>query len=339
MTTEIGKKALTRKDFDSGQDVRWCPGCGDYAILAQLQSLLPELEHKREDYFVVSGIGCSSRFPYYMGTYGFHTIHGRAPALATGVRVANPKLVTWLITGDGDGLSIGGNHMLHVLRRNVDLSILLFNNRIYGLTKGQYSPTSSVGSITKSSPFGSLDKPLNPSSFALGAEASFVARTTDRDMKHMKETMRAAEAHKGASFVEILQNCIIFNDGEWSTYTDKESRERNVLHLEDGKPMLFGKDQAYGIRLNNCYATEVVEVDKVGVDQVLVHDKSNSVAAWELALMPFKANMPMPVGIMYEENRPVYEEEVARQEQRILDERGPGTLHELFHSGETWEIG
>ena len=253
---------LTRKDFVSDQMVRWCPGCGDYAILAQMQKVLPELGIAKENIVFISGIGCSSRFPYYMNTYGIHSIHGRAPTLATGLKIANPDLSVWVITGDGDGLSIGGNHLLHTLRRDIDINIILFNNRIYGLTKGQYSPTSPQGKVTKSSPMGSLEQPLNPLSVAIGAEATFVARTIDTNVKHMAETLKRAAAHKGTSFVEIYQNCVIFNDKAFGYATDSKTKVDNVLELENGKPMIFGKDQDKGIRLNELNP-EIVSLDAV----------------------------------------------------------------------------
>ncbi len=262
MATEIQNipavPELSRKDFVTPNDVRWCPGCGDYAILNSLQRTLPELGIKREDFVIISGIGCSSRFPYYMQTYGFHTIHGRAPTVATGVKVANPDLSVWLVTGDGDGLSIGGNHLLHLLRRNLNVTVLLFNNRIYGLTKGQYSPTSPEGTKTKTTPTGSIDHPLNPLLFALGAEATFIARTIDNNPKHMVETFKAAHEHQGVSFVEILQNCVIFNDGAWDGVYSKETRDDHLLKLEAGKPLLFGKNNEKGIRLNGL-VPEVVD--------------------------------------------------------------------------------
>jgi 2-oxoglutarate ferredoxin oxidoreductase subunit beta len=264
---------LTRKDFVSDQTVRWCPGCGDYAILAQMQKVLPELGIAKEKIVFISGIGCSSRFPYYMNTYGIHSIHGRAPTLATGLKIANPDLSVWIITGDGDGLSIGGNHLLHTLRRNIDVNIILFNNRIYGLTKGQYSPTSPRGTRTKSSPMGSLEQPLNPLSVAIGAEATFIARTVDTNIKHLAETLRRAAAHKGTSFVEIYQNCVIFNDKAFAYATDSKVKEENVLILEHGQPMIFGKNRDKGIRLNEL-VPEVVSLDIVAQEDLLVHNEN-----------------------------------------------------------------
>ena len=262
----------TKKDWTSDQEVRWCPGCGDYGILLAVQMLMPELNVKPEDMVFVSGIGCSSRFPYYMNTYGIHSIHGRAPAIATGLAMARPDLDVWVITGDGDGLSIGGNHLIHALRRNVNLTILLFNNQIYGLTKGQYSPTSELGKVTKSTPFGSVDAPFNPLSVALGAEATFVARTHDLDRKHMIETFRAAHDHHGASFVEILQNCNVFNDGAFETITGKEVRPDMLIPLEHGQPIRFGADLEKGVVMRTDGRLEIVPVDDVGEDAILVHD-------------------------------------------------------------------
>jgi 2-oxoglutarate ferredoxin oxidoreductase subunit beta len=263
---------LTRKDFVSDQTVRWCPGCGDYAILAQMQKVLPDLGIPREKIVFISGIGCSSRFPYYMNTYGIHSIHGRAPTLATGLKIANPDLSVWVITGDGDGLSIGGNHLLHVLRRNLDINIILFNNRIYGLTKGQYSPTSLPGHKTKTSPMGSLEQSFNPLSVAIGAEATFVARTIDTNVKHMAEILKRAAEHKGTSFIEIYQNCVIFNDGAWSYATEAAVKDENVLELEHGQPMIFGKNRDKAIRLNELQP-EVVSLDVVAREDLLVHNE------------------------------------------------------------------
>ena len=259
MSQERGQK-LARQDFISNQDVRWCPGCGDYSILAQTQKSLPDLGIPRENFVFISGIGCSSRFPYYMNTYGFHTIHGRAPTLASGVKLARPDLSVWVVTGDGDSLSIGGNHFIHVLRRNIDLNIVLFNNRIYGLTKGQYSPTSELGKVTKSTPFGSLDTPFNPPAVALGAQATFVARSIDRYPSHLQKMLGRAHGHKGASFLEVYQNCLIFNDGAFRLLTEKETKGDHVLELENGKPMIFGKEKNKGIRLDG-FKPEVVTLD------------------------------------------------------------------------------
>ena len=271
----VEKKKYTRMDFTSDQSVRWCPGCGDYAILAQTQKLFPDLGMDKENVVFISGIGCSSRFPYYMNTFGFHTIHGRAPAVATGVKVANPNLSVWVVTGDGDGLSIGGNHTIHLLRRNLDINVLLFNNRIYGLTKGQYSPTSELGKVTKSTPMGSLDRPFNPLTLALGAQASFVARSIDRETKHMQAMIERSYKHKGTSFLEIYQNCNIFNDGAFAPMTNKESKADNVLWLDNGQPMLFGIKKNKGIHMDGN-VPRVVELNgKISTADIMVHDETD----------------------------------------------------------------
>lgn len=333
--TEV--KDLTRKDFVSDQTVRWCPGCGDYAILAQMQKVLPELGIPRENIVFISGIGCSSRFPYYMNTYGIHSIHGRAPTLATGLKVVNPDLSVWVITGDGDGLSIGGNHMIHVLRRNVDINILLFNNRIYGLTKGQYSPTSPKGKKTKSSPMGSIDNPLNPISLAIAAQASFVARTIDTNVKHMAEVLKRAAAHKGTSFVEIYQNCVIFNDKTWSYSTDPKVRDENVLMLEHGQPMVFGQEQDKGIRIKGL-DPEIVSLAEVSREELLVHDeKAPTSRAYFLSRMRYPA-FPEPIGVFRCVEEPVYEEQVLEQVEESISKKGRGDLRKLYHSADTWEV-
>ena len=335
MVTEIQNvPALTRKDFVPGNEVRWCPGCGDYAILASLQRTFPELGVKREDFTIISGIGCSSRFPFYMNTYGFHTIHGRAPSVATGVKVANPDLSVWLITGDGDGLSIGGNHLLHLLRRNLNINVLLFNNRIYGLTKGQYSPTSPVGTKTKTSPTGSLENPINPVLFALGAEATFVARTSDNNPKHMVETFKAAHAHQGISFVEIFQNCVIFNDSTWESIYGKENRDDQMLILEEGKPLLFGKDKSKGIRLNGL----LPEIVDAGTEGILIHqpDHPSPLYAQMLASLG-QPGFPTPMGVIRRIEKPTYESLVEAQMAKAA-EKGPGSWHELLHGNSTWTV-
>src|SRR3954454_3271858 len=265
---------LTKKDFSSDQEVRWCPGCGDYSVLTALQLMMPDLGVRPENTVFVSGIGCSSRFPYYMNTYGIHSIHGRAPAFATGVAVARPDLDVWVVTGDGDGLSIGGNHLIHALRRNVNFTILLFNNQIYGLTKGQYSPTSELGKVTKRSPFGSLDPPFNPVALALGAKATFVARTHDMDRKHMQSVFRRAHEHKGAAFVEIYQNCNVFNDGAFEAVTARDNRADMMIDLKHGEPIRFGKDGDKGVVATELGHLEIVDVASVGEDRLLVHDES-----------------------------------------------------------------
>lgn len=331
-------QTYTKKDFESGSEVRWCPGCGDYAILAQVQAVLPTLPHRRENYLFISGIGCSSRFPYYMNTYGFHTIHGRAPAIVSGARVSNPNLSVWMVTGDGDGLSIGGNHMLHILRRNVDVNILLFDNRIYGLTKGQYSPTSTEGTVTKSSPYGSLDHPVDPVAFALGAGASFIARTSDRDLPHLRETLKAADAHRGTSFVHIMQNCIVFNDAVWENYTEKEIRSDHIVYAKSGEPLVFGKqsDKVMVLDQDMRPVAAALGQEPAGTT-VLRHDTRNKSKAWMLAQMD-GVRAPMPMGVLYEENRTVYEEDLLKQEADILAEKGPGDLKSLFYTSDTWEI-
>src|SRR5579875_2927777 len=293
--TDLAPAPTTKKDWTSDQEVRWCPGCGDYSVLTAVQLLMPDLGARRENTVFVSGIGCSSRFPYYMSTYGMHSIHGRAPAFATGVAVARPDLHVWVVTGDGDALSIGGNHLLHALRRNVNLTIILFNNQIYGLTKGQYSPTSEAGKVTKSTPFGSLDHPYNPVSLALGAEASFVARTHDMDRKHMMETFRAAYQHKGAALVEVYQNCNVFNDGAFELITSKDARPRMLIPLEHGQPIRFGPDQEYGVVFENGQA-KVVEVSDVGEDSLLVHDahRADPGLAFALSRLSTGPTMPTP---------------------------------------------
>jgi 2-oxoglutarate ferredoxin oxidoreductase subunit beta len=327
----------TKKDFESDQDVRWCPGCGDYAILSAIQKMMPDLGIPREDVIFISGIGCSSRFPYYMNTYGFHTIHGRAPAIATGLKLARPELTVFVVTGDGDGLSIGGNHMLHVLRRNVNLNILLFNNRIYGLTKGQYSPTSELGKVTKSTPVGSTDRPVNPLSFALGCGATFAARTVDRTISHMEETIKRAAAHRGASFVEILQNCNVYNDRAWQVLYDKESKVQFELRLEHGKPLLFGPpDDRKGLVLDGV-RPRVVAAKDVPESALWVHDETNINAAKVIAEL-FAPEYPVPVGVLASVVAPVYEDLMIEQERRAISERGPGDIATLLKSGDTWKI-
>jgi len=327
------------KDFQSDQDVRWCPGCGDYSILAQTQRILPDLGIPRHKMVFVSGIGCSSRFPYYMNTYGFHGIHGRATAIASGLKLARPDLSVWVVTGDGDGLSIGGNHMIHLLRRNIDIKVLLFNNQIYGLTKGQYSPTSEKGKITKSTPFGSLDYPFNPASLALGSSASFVARTMDRDPKHMQLVLKRAAEHKGTSFVEIYQNCNVFNDGAFFKFTEKDTKDDQVVFIEHGKPLIFGKERNKGIRLNG-FTLEVVSLSdgKYSVNDLLVHNETDTTLSFILADMTYKPHLPRPVGIFLANDRPCYDEEMTKQIDTARQKRGDGDMKKLLNSGETWVI-
>jgi len=328
--------ALTRKDFISDQEVRWCPGCGDYAILAQVQRVMPELGVARENTVFISGIGCSSRFPYYMNTYGFHTIHGRAPAFATGLKVSRPELDVWVVTGDGDGLSIGGNHLIHVLRRNVDLKILLFNNRIYGLTKGQYSPTSEVGKVTKSTPIGSVDFPFNPISVALGVNATFVARTVDVEVKHLGDMVKRAHAHRGASFVEILQNCNIFNDGAFDDVSDKQIKADHQLVLRHGQPLIFGKNADKGVRMNGQRAEVVALGDGVTEKDLIVHDETNVALAFMLA--NFEPPMPTPLGVFYAIERPTYDGVMNDQLTDATAKQGTGDLKALLHRGDVWTV-
>ncbi len=327
---------LSRKDFVSDQEVRWCPGCGDYAILAQVQKIMPELGVPREKFVFISGIGCSSRFPYYMNTYGFHTIHGRAAAVASGLKLARPDLDVWVVTGDGDGLSIGGNHMIHTLRRNVDLNILLFNNRIYGLTKGQYSPTSEFGKVTKSTPFGSVDFPFNPITVALGTHATFVARAVDVEQKLLQDILRRGHDHKGASFIEILQNCNIFNDGAFNDVTDKALKADHQLVLEHGKPLIFGKNRDRGIRMNNARPEVVTLGNGITEKDLVVHDEHNPSLAFMLG--NFEPPMPTPVGVFYDETRETYDGAVNRQLAEAVAKLGAGDLRKLLERGDTWTV-
>lgn len=335
---EVTENTLTRKDFVSDQEVRWCPGCGDYAILAAVQKVFPELGVKKENFLIVSGIGCSSRFPYYMDTYGFHSIHGRAPAFATGAKLANPDLSVWIVTGDGDAMSIGGNHFIHVLRRNLDVNILMFNNRIYGLTKGQYSPTSELGKVTKSTPMGSLDHPFNPPSLALGSGATFVARTIDRDSKHLASIVKESHTHKGSSFVEIYQNCNIFNDGAFANMTDRETKMETRLVLEEGQPMIFGKDKDKGLVLNGSQLSVLQLSDNKTVDDVLVHNSSDKNMARLLSGMTYNGELPTPVGVIYKEDRPTYDDMMTAQLQSAVDSKGPGDLDTLIKGSNTWTV-
>lgn len=337
--TTVAAAKLTTKDFQSNQDVRWCPGCGDYSILAQVQRVFPEFSHPKENYVAISGIGCSSRFPYYMDIYGLHGIHGRAPAIASGVKLANPKLDVWVATGDGDGLSIGGNHMIHMLRRNIGIKVMLFNNQIYGLTKGQFSPTSEMGQVTKSTPMGVIDPPFVPVSLALGAGATLVARTMDRDPKHLQEVVRRAEQHQGSAFIEIYQNCSVFNDGAFFLYTEKETREDHVVYLEHGKPLVFGKDKTKGIRLNG-FTPEVVSTadGKYSVNDLLVHNEKDSTLAFILANMIHNPDLPRPMGVFMALDRPTYEDMMTQQIAKAKAKRGEGDLQKLLEGDETWVI-
>jgi len=334
--SEAVKIKLSKKDLESDQDVRWCPGCGDYAILATVQRTLAQLGIKRENTVFISGIGCSSRFPYYMNTYGFHTIHGRAPAIASGLKVTRPDLDVWVITGDGDGLSIGGNHMIHALRRNMDLKIILFNNQIYGLTKGQYSPTSALGTRAPSTPTGSIDHPLNPISLALGAGATFVARAADTDAKLMGKILEQAYSHKGAVFIEMLQNCPVFNDGVWEAVKDDPANRQ--LILADGKPLLFAGGTK-GIKLGAGLAPEIVDVKDGDTSQLLVHSERGSVVYANVLAQLTHPNFPVPMGILYRHDKPTYEQLAISQVQEAIEKQGPGDLNKLLYSGMVWEVG
>ncbi|HVL80612.1 MAG TPA: 2-oxoacid:ferredoxin oxidoreductase subunit beta [Actinomycetota bacterium] len=332
--------ALTKKDYTSDQDVRWCPGCGDYAVLATVQSYMPELQIPKEKTVFISGIGCSSRFPYYMNTYGFHSIHGRAPAIASGLAVTNPELDIWVVTGDGDALSIGGNHLIHLMRRNVNLTVLLFNNQIYGLTKGQYSPTSEMGKVTKSTPFGSTDYPFNPISLALGAECSFVARSIDSERAHLLSVLRRAAQHKGTRFIEIYQNCNIFNDDAFIALTGRQTKQANQIRLEHGKPIRFGVDDSKGVVADGDGALRIVDVQEVGEDRLVVHDEGslNAAHAFSLSRLAHSPTGPTPIGVFRAVERPTYEDMIERQ---ISDaqSRSQADLASLLASGDTWTVG
>ncbi len=337
MSTDL--PVLSPKDFASDQEIRWCPRCGDYSILAQVKKVLPTLGLPKEKFCFISGIGCSSRFPYYMDTYGFHSIHGRAPAVATAVKMANPDLQVWVITGDGDALSIGGNHLMHAIRRNVDLKIILFNNQIYGLTKGQYSPTSPQGKRTKSSPVGSVDHPLNPLSVALGCEATFVARSVDVDIKHLTMVLERAAHHKGTAFVEVYQDCNVFNHNAFEFATDKKVKDDNIIYLEHGKPLTFANGTK-GIRVNEGSRPEVVALDgSVAEDDLLFHDEkaTEPSLAFMLARMRYPT-FPEPMGIFRATEKPTYDEVANRQIEDAIAEKGQGDLNALFNKGDTWEV-
>lgn len=336
-TLSVETPTLSRKDFVSDQEVRWCPGCGDYAILSQMQKIMPDLGIPRENIVFISGIGCSSRFPYYMNTYGIHSIHGRAPTLATGLAIANPELSIWVITGDGDGLSIGGNHLLHACRRNINLNIILFNNRIYGLTKGQYSPTSRQGHKTKSSPMGSIEQPINPLSLALSAEATFVARTIDSNVKHLADILARAASHDGVSFVEVYQNCLIFNPNEWTDLSSRKTRDENMLFLESGQPMLFGKNRDKGIRLENGSNPEVVQLGNgVTEEDLLVHDAHAD--SPYLAFLLSRLENPEPMGVFREIRRTTFSDALFGQVEEARAKKGSGNLKELYRSADLWEV-
>ena len=334
--TQTASTTLTKKDFASDQTVRWCPGCGDYGILTAVQKTMPELGIAKENIAFISGIGCSSRFPYYMNTYGFHTIHGRAPAIASGLKVTRRDLSVWMVTGDGDALSIGGNHLIHILRRNVDINILLFNNEIYGLTKGQYSPTSAKGTVAKSTPDGSVDNPFSPLKLALGAGGTFLARTYDKDMKHMEKTVKVAHLHKGTSLVEVLQNCVIFNDEVFEPTVGKENRGNTMIFVEHGQKLIFGKDNEKGLKLNHGSFDIISAVDNP--DQVAVYNENDPHFLQTFEAVGGKNGIPVPFGVLYREERSVYEEDVEVQVQAVTAKKGRGDLRKLLHSGETWVV-
>jgi len=333
---------LTAKDFATDQEVRWCPGCGDYSILKQVQTVLPQIGIPREQIVIISGIGCSSRFPYYMNTYGMHSIHGRATAIASGLKATRPELSVWIVTGDGDGLSIGGNHTMHLLRRNFNVNILLFNNQIYGLTKGQYSPTSEVNKVTKSTPSGSLDHPFNPLALALGAEATFIARSMDRDPKHLQQMLLRANAHHGTSFLEIYQNCNIFNDGAFEVFTEKGSRAEETLTLEQGKPLVYGAAKNKGIRIDG-YKPQLVELGNgYSEDDLWIHDEKDFYKAQMLTRFfddpNLQGHFPRPMGVFYQGERSTYEDDMKLQIEELIATRGKGNLDKLLAGKETWTI-
>ncbi len=339
-TTGTGAETLplTRKDFASDREVRWCPGCGDYAILATIQGLLAEVGARPEKTVFVSGIGCSSRFPYYMNTYGMHTIHGRAPTIATGLAIARPDLDVWVVTGDGDGLSIGGNHLMHALRRNVNLNVLLFNNEIYGLTKGQYSPTSPMGVVHKTTPMGSVDRPVNPVSLALGAEATFVARSIDADRAHLTETLKAAHAHRGTSFVEIYQNCVVFNDDAFIQVTGKDTKQHNQIRLKQGEPIVFGPEGEHAVVSDVDGSMKVVPTAEAG-DTVVIHDatREDPTTAFALARLAPAPDRPTPFGVFRDVVAPVYDDMVRDQVDRAKASK-PADLRALLDSGNVWDV-
>jgi 2-oxoglutarate/2-oxoacid ferredoxin oxidoreductase subunit beta len=333
---------LTAKDFVTDQEVRWCPGCGDYSILAQVQKVMPTIGVPRENIVIISGIGCSSRFPYYMNTYGMHSIHGRATAIASGLKATRPELSVWIVTGDGDSLSIGGNHTIHLLRRNFDVNILLFNNQIYGLTKGQYSPTSEPDKVTKSTPMGSIDHPFNPLALALGADASFIARSMDRDPKHLQQMLTRSHQHKGSSFLEIYQNCNIFNDGAFEIFTEKSSKPAETLFLEQGKPLIYGAQQNKGIRLDGLKPQVVDLGNGYSAADLWIHDETDLYKAQSLVRMfddpTLASHFPRPFGVFYAHKRPCYEDQLNGQIEEAIKTRGRGNLNKLLSGRETWTI-
>jgi len=341
-TTAIAQPVLTAKDFATDQEVRWCPGCGDYSILAQVQKIMPGIGVPRENIVIVSGIGCSSRFPYYMNTYGMHSIHGRATAVASGLKASRPELSVWIVTGDGDSLSIGGNHTIHLLRRNFDVNILLFNNQIYGLTKGQYSPTSEEGKVTKSTPLGSIDHPFNPMALALGADATFIARSMDRDTKHLQNMLIRSNAHKGASFLEIYQNCNIFNDAAFEPFTEKSTKADEVVFLEQGQPLVFGAAQNKGIKLDGFHPVIVNLDEGASKEDLWIHDEADFYKAQVLTRMfddtRIEGHFPRPFGVFYEGHRACYEDVMAMQIAETIAKKGKGDLDKLLRGNEVWEI-
>lgn len=343
MDTTTSSVKLTSKDFASDQEVKWCPGCGDYSILKQVQVIFPDLPVKKEDFVFISGIGCSSRFTYYMSTYGMHSIHGRACAIASGVKAANPHFSVWVATGDGDALAIGGNHFIHLMRRNLDINVLMFNNQIYSLTKGQYSPTSEHGKVTKSTPYGTIEEPFNPAELALGAKGTFVARAMDRDPKQMQGILKRAYEHKGTSFVEVYQNCPVFNDGAFFVFTEKETRKEETIFVEHGKPIVFGLNNEKGIKLDGIKPV-IVNLNENGnsVNDLWIHDERDKTKAYILARMfddPYTpGHFPRPFGIFYVEDRAVYEEEMEQQIDFIAEKKGKLSLNKILSGDKTWEI-
>ncbi len=340
-TIEAAPITLTAKDFATDQEVRWCPGCGDYSILAQVQKIMPGIGVPRENIAIISGIGCSSRFPYYMNTYGMHSIHGRATAVASGLKASRPELSVWIVSGDGDSMSIGGNHTIHMLRRNFDVNFLIFNNQIYGLTKGQYSPTSEENKVTKSTPMGSIDHPFNPLALAMGADATFIARSMDRDTKHLQAMLIRSNAHKGTSLLEIYQNCNIFNDGAFEVFTEKSSKAEEGLFLEHGQPMIFGANADKGIKLDG-FKPIVVSLADTNKDDLWIHDERDLYKAQVLVRMfdnpTAEGHLPRPFGVFYENDRPCYEDVMAMQIEESKAKYGPGNLDKLLKGRETWEI-
>jgi 2-oxoglutarate ferredoxin oxidoreductase subunit beta len=339
MSTTSPTTPLTKKDFATDQEVRWCPGCGDYAILSATQQVFPTLGIPKEKFVIVSGIGCASRFPYYMNVYGFHTVHGRAPAIATGIKITNPELSVWIVAGDGDAFSIGGNHLIHLLRRNVDVKLLVFDNRIYGLTKGQYSPTSEMGKKTKSTPYGSVDRPFNPISLVLGAGATFVARSVDVFTTHLRDVLTAANAHKGTALVQIYQNCNIFNDGAFDQFREKATRDENTLELKHGEPLVFGKERDHGIRLKDGFTPEVVRLGNgVAEKDLLVHDE-RAPLSYAAMLATFEPpEFPVPVGVFRRVDAPTFDAGMRQQIETVTRDKGPGDLARALSAGHTWVV-